>query len=140
MTREEAIARIRIHKNVHKMNEPRAINISEALDMGIKALEQEPCEDAISRQAVEETIFAEGSCEKLDIDFAKIWLLLRAIKALPSVTPYPKTERCRWIRYDYRTICPQNHDIDNPYWRIPEKRMDVLKYCPYCGKEIEVTE
>lgn len=49
-----------------------------------------------------------------------------------------KTERCKWIRYDYRTICPQSHDIDNPYWRIPEKRMDVLKYCPYCGKEIEV--
>ena len=39
MTREEAIARIRDHKIVHKMNEPRAIYISEALDMAIKALE-----------------------------------------------------------------------------------------------------
>ncbi len=47
---------------------------------------------------------------------------------------------CKWVKYDYRTICPSEHDIDNPYWRIPEKRMDVLKYCPYCGKEIEVTE
>ena len=52
MTREEAIARIKDHKIVHKMNEPRAIYISEALDMAIKALEQEPCDDAISRQAV----------------------------------------------------------------------------------------
>lgn len=61
-----------------------------------------------------------------------------AIKALEQE---PKTEqRCKWVRYDYRTICPQNHDIDNPYWRIPEKRMEVLKYCPYCGKEIEVEE
>ena len=61
-----------------------------------------------------------------------------AIKALEKE---PKTEqRCKWVRYDYRTICPQNHDIDNPYWRIPEKRMEVLKYCPYCGKEIEVEE
>lgn len=42
MTREEAIARIKNHKIVHKMNEPRAIYISEALDMAIKALEQEP--------------------------------------------------------------------------------------------------
>lgn len=42
MTREEAIARIREHKIVHKMNEPRAIHISEALDMAIEALEQEP--------------------------------------------------------------------------------------------------
>ena len=42
MTREEAIARIREHKIIHKMNEPRAIYISEALEMAIKALEQEP--------------------------------------------------------------------------------------------------
>ena len=40
MTNEEAIARIREHKIIHKMNEPRAIYISEALDMAIKALEQ----------------------------------------------------------------------------------------------------
>ena len=39
MTKEEAIARIRDHMVVHKMNEPRAIYISEALDMAIKALE-----------------------------------------------------------------------------------------------------
>lgn len=42
MIREEAIARIKDHKIVHKMNEPRAIYISEALDMAIEALEQEP--------------------------------------------------------------------------------------------------
>ena len=47
MTREEAIARIKDHKIVHKMNEPRAIYISEALDMAIKALEQQPCDDCI---------------------------------------------------------------------------------------------
>lgn len=39
MTREEAIARIKDHKIAHKMNEPRAIYISEALDMAIEALE-----------------------------------------------------------------------------------------------------
>ena len=42
MTNEEAIARIKNHKIVHKMNEPRAVYISEALDMAIKALEREP--------------------------------------------------------------------------------------------------
>lgn len=49
-------------------------------------------------------------------------------------------EKCTWIKYDYRTVCPKEHDADNPYWRIPENRMDALKYCPYCGKEIEVEE
>ena len=42
---------------------------------------------------------------------------------------------CEWIKYDYRTICPKNHDANNPYWRIPDN-MDKLKYCPYCGKKI----
>ena len=45
---------------------------------------------------------------------------------------------CKWIHYDYRTICPKEHDIDDPYWRIPENRMDTLQYCPYCGKKIEL--
>lgn len=50
-----------------------------------------------------------------------------------------EVETCKWIKYDYRTICPKEHDADNPYWRIPEN-MDKLKYCPYCGKEIRVIE
>ena len=50
-----------------------------------------------------------------------------------------EVETCKWIKYDYRTICPKEHDANNPYWRIPEN-MDKLKYCPYCGKEIRVVE
>ena len=44
---------------------------------------------------------------------------------------------CEWIKYDYRTICPKNHDVNNSYWRIPDN-MDKLKYCPYCGKKIRL--
>ena len=46
---------------------------------------------------------------------------------------------CEWIKYDYRTICPKNHDANNQYWRIPDNT-DKLKYCPYCGKKIKVVE
>lgn len=42
MTRQEAIARIKRHKVVHKLYEPRATYISEAFDMAIEALEREP--------------------------------------------------------------------------------------------------
>lgn len=45
--------------------------------------------------------------------------------------------KCKWIFYDMNTVCPKEHDIDNPYWMYPRNRTDVLKYCPYCGKEIE---
>ena len=46
---------------------------------------------------------------------------------------------CEWIKYDYRTICPKNHDANNPYWRISDNT-DKLKYCPYCSKKIKVVE
>jgi hypothetical protein len=42
MTKEEAILRIKDYMTVHKMDEPRAIHISEALNMAIEALEKEP--------------------------------------------------------------------------------------------------
>lgn len=48
-------------------------------------------------------------------------------------------QECEWIHYDYRTIVPKYHDINNPYWRIPEN-MNKLKYCPYCGRKIKVVE
>ena len=52
---------------------------------------------------------------------------------------YEEIQTCKWIKYDYRTICPKEHDANNPYWRIPED-MDKIKYCPYCGKEIVVVD
>ena len=53
---------------------------------------------------------------------------------------YEEMQTCKWIKYDYRTICPKNHgDDDDLYWRIPEN-MDKLKYCPYCGKEIIIED
>ena len=52
---------------------------------------------------------------------------------------YEKIQTCTWIKYDYRTLCPKEHDINNPYWRIPEN-MDKLKYCPYCGKKIIIKD
>lgn len=65
-----------------------------AYEAGVKdGLEQELCEDAVSRQTVKDTIFVECSGTKLDIDFAKLLLLQRAIKALPPVTP----QESRWI-------------------------------------------
>ena len=100
MTREEAFAQLR---NGPGINEDVSEEYNEAVDMAIKALEQEPytnvgkCEDAISRQAVRDTIFAECSGTKLDIDFAKVLMLQRAIKALPPVQPVG-----RWISVSER--------------------------------------
>ena len=61
--------------------------------------------------------------------------LLKAIEIVKQGGVYDDV--CEWIKYDYKTICPKNHDANNPYWRIPDN-MDKLKYCPYCGKKINV--
>lgn len=62
MTNEEAIARIKDHMVIHKKNEPRAVLISEALEMAIAALKAQPeivrCKDCKHRDA--EDAFCQG--------------------------------------------------------------------------------
>lgn len=60
MTEKEAIARIKDHMIVHALNEERAVYITQALNMAIKALEEiqqyreigtvEKCQEAIEKQ------------------------------------------------------------------------------------------
>ncbi len=52
MTREEAVARIKDHIEIHRYHERNAVKIFEALDMAIKALEQPeqqwiPCSEGL---------------------------------------------------------------------------------------------
>lgn len=132
MTREETIARIKDHKIVHKMNEPRAILISEALDMAIKALEQEPCEDAISRQAV---VDMTGLSEWFDSSDSYNEFVI-ALSELPPVTPQPKIGHWiadieRWGDINtsvngYRCSECNSFDADGDY------------FCPNCGAKMQV--
>lgn len=101
---------------------------------------QQPCDAAISRQAAIETIFEQGSAEKLEIDFAKLLLLQRAIKALPPVTPQPKMGH--WTRVLIRNekggcigakmICSECGN-DN-------RHDEYMKYCPNCGAKMQEVE
>lgn len=63
-------------------------DIKKALTMAIQALEKEPCEDAISRQAM--LAIAGDSCLDLD-SYEDTWEFCDQIKALPPVTPQKKT-------------------------------------------------
>jgi len=84
MTREEAIA-ILIHERDEDlfMRTEYRKRIHEALTMGIKALKQKPSEDAISRQAVINTIA--NICFWLSADNWEE--LIKCINSIPSVTP-----------------------------------------------------
>ena len=93
----------------------------EALEMAIKALEQEPCEDAISRQAAINAA----------IEAADEWdgggnrnreeIIAKALEQLPSVTPMPKMGK--WER-----MSGLSEDMDDRY------------KCSKCGNVVHSTD
>ena len=103
-----------------------------ALSMAIKALEQEPCDDAVSRQAVlnevrEIATWHSGDAFNED-------RVITHMKMLPSVTP--KREQGEWIiekdcEGKTRTcICPKCGEKTGKYtWKNPN-------YCSNCGAEM----
>ena len=141
MTREEAIARIKDHMIVHKMNEQRAIYISEALGMAIKALEQQPCEDAISRADVEQTVEDNILCythsdrpidqdPDTECDMAirmALRMLRKDLRKLPSAQPnIIQCRNCKFASGDSRICMKFGHspigELDFCAWA--ERRTD----------------
>jgi hypothetical protein len=106
---------------------------SEAIEMAIKALEQQPCEDCISREAV-------MKCFKKWQPYmaTRLWDYELALKDLPSVTPQPTTGR--WLEviddtdssgrkknWHYKcSICGNEDSCWGEY-----------NYCPICGAEMK---
>lgn len=95
--------------NSHNFNDAR--EMQSAQDKIITALEQQPSEDCVSRQAVIGTIYTECKGDKLDIDFAKVLLLQRAIKALPPVTPTHCIAEVKFSKDELREICNERIEI-----------------------------
>ena len=101
MTREEAIAQLKMDRDLCNFNpmtgkeEPMnedCKNSVEALDMAIEALEQQPCEDTIGRQAVIDTIMGQPPEPHYPSWYAA------QIEKLPSAQPERK--KGRWIPVD----------------------------------------
>lgn len=90
--------------------------ISDAYKTAFKALDQEPCEDAISRQAVLDC-FTATKLKKFDF----ILHAREEIKKLPPVTPQPKMGK--WIKRPNGFKCSK--------CLINHKSHSI--YCPSCG-------
>ena len=93
----------------------------QALDMAIKVLEEEPCEDCVSRKAVLDLVDADCEYDGLEVD----------INDLPSIRP--AHEEGKWIINNMRgtkicNICYGTVGLSD------------FKYCPYCGAEMESEE
>ena len=117
MTREEAIEKLNNAKGCPLLYDSHI----EALDMAISALEQEACDDAISRQAVLDGLKG-CMCE----DWVKT-LFATMVKQLPSVTQ----KSGKWIEDEYgNVICSGCKRFRR------DCRYGHTNYCNHCGAKM----
>ena len=134
MTREEAISIMNV---IVHMLEPQydTDRIEDAVEMAIKALEQEPCDDVISKRAVVDAIadtIVYG--ESLGYGLAE-----EIVSEIPPIKPQVKTGH--WIELgcvgndNYNFECSECHHTDT------QSKAVKVNYCWYCGaKMIEPQE
>lgn len=139
MTREEIINEIK--PILEELNYPDAVSYLTQNDVmwlneNIKALEQQPCEDCISRQAAIDVIEREEF--KGDA--------MSEIEKLPSVIPQPKMGRWIMPQQDdgmsdpvyYQVRCSEcNFDLDPQTWYRELHQYGADKFCPKCGVKME---
>lgn len=132
MTRE-AINELKKYTLGKKNTEKVEISVLQ-LNRVIKALEQEPCEDAINRQAVIKVLINNG------VHFCDMVKITSDIKDLPSVNPQPKAGH--WSRktkvdaYDIAGV--KTWGIKCQCDRCNFKHIVIedfgyYNYCPNCG-------
>jgi len=104
-------------------------------EFAIEALEQEPCEDTISRQAVLEGKVIHQSCDGVEI-INSYAVPVEYIEQLPAVTPQPKTGH--WINEGFLSSkCSEC----GKYAIIANWSKVLSNFCPNCGtKMIEPQE
>ena len=133
MNREEAKAWLEHHFDPI----PDGTKQSEAVSLAIKALEQEQCEDAVSREAVCNIVNDIRDC----ISVEGYWAILERLKKLPSVNPQPKTghwiEVAKYPDGKHKIKCSEceRHIFDRGHansYVVKEK----YKYCPRCGAKM----
>ena len=145
MTNEEAIKRLKsdIYKYSDFTENPNENEFWTAFDMAIKALEQQSCEDAISRQAVDilvdelaRAISDERCCMSRGRSTETI---MQDILELPPVTPQPKMGR--WVKTSkavmgegYMWYCDK---CEYEVYQDSSRDYPSEKYCPNCGAKMQ---
>lgn len=98
-------------------------------------LEQEPCEDAVSREDALMALTGEWT-ESTD---ELIHRFIKRIKNLPSVNPQPKTGR--WIKRESEIVLFECSVCKDGYIDQPTCMGEpMFKYCPCCGAKMAESE
>lgn len=104
-------------------------DILDAHKMAIKALEQEPCEDCISRQKAIRRVKEEcNPYGKPTIDFESGKEVIKLLERMPPVQPQPKIGH--WIDVSGGCECSECGCLEAGY----------SSYCPDCGAKMEDVE
>ena len=123
MTKEEAIKELSYI--IDEMPSMECADWIEAISMGIKALNQEPCEDCISREFLLKCIETDFRTKKIPVPS----YIIGIIKSAPPVNPTEKT--ARWVSMgDFECYCSNCH-----CWCYKRNK---TRYCSYCGAKMEV--
>ena len=113
--------------------------------MSIEALAQEPCEDAISRQAVLDKLNRLIEVERLqgtdEMGYGRERVsayecMIHAVESeylYPSVTPQPKTGH--WCKTNNGDIC-----YTCSFCGVTNASGTRYNYCPHCGAKMEEKE
>lgn len=150
MTSEEAIKILRANVMVAcdtsdkvGYDTPLSKAIEQALEMAIKALEQEPCEDCWSKKEVVDII----NRQRFGINKISMGIIKEKLEALPSVKPTRK--KGKWIKQYTAFVNDDNQIVTEchctncygiSYFRSMNGELVGAKYCPNCGSEMENVE
>ena len=125
-------------------------DVWKAKKVAIKALEQLPCEDCISREAVDNYIVKLMSGYLYDEERTRLEDLTAYIWELPSITPKGVTitdfaDRCRECGKQkagkWKRISPAGiYECTNCNQVIMTSDIDCYKYCHGCGVRMEGEE
>ena len=117
-------------------------------EMGLKALEQQPCEDCISRESVRQLIYKNNDKYGYSDRFHEF---TEECLQLPSVTPQPKTGRWveeninEWSRKVFCSECgcpPPFEHVSNGdvYSASGYGVINKTNFCPNCGAKMTESE
>lgn len=124
---------------------------NQGYEQGLKASKQEPCEDAISRQAV--LNYIRNNYRRWFINDDAFMQCTNGIKDIALVTPQPKTGH--WIETSeeyYKAVNEYGGGVndDTPYFvddiacseclsmfSVIDNETERFDYCPHCGARME---
>lgn len=129
MNREDAIKIFNTLLVFHKVT-CTIDELEEVCKMALTALEQEPCEDCLSRKALYSALYERFHDEDAsNITDVKLGVVRDFVKNFPSATPQPK--KGHWIDADGdNAICSCCNRLNHLYGT----------YCKHCGAKMEEGE